>query len=81
MSPSRQPQHVHHGQGMGPGPMHGMQMQEGEHGPEKEAELQAAKEEIDSRSVYVGNVDYATSPEELQVHFQVLISMIEVICS
>lgn len=30
----------------------------------------AAKEEIDSRSVYVGNVDYACTPEELQAHFQ-----------
>ena len=28
---------------------------------------QAAKEEADSRSVYVGNVDYACTPEELQV--------------
>lgn len=31
---------------------------------------QAAKEETDSRSVYIGNVDYATTPEELQLHFQ-----------
>lgn len=29
-----------------------------------------AKEEADSRSVYIGNVDYATTPEELQSHFQ-----------
>ena len=28
------------------------------------------KEEIDSRSVYVGNVDYSVTPEELQAHFQ-----------
>lgn len=35
------------------------------------AEEQAAKEEADSRSVYVGNVDYECTPEELQVHFQV----------
>jgi len=28
------------------------------------------KEEIDSRSVYVGNVDYQTKPKELQEHFQ-----------
>ncbi|XP_078172259.1 polyadenylate-binding protein 3-like isoform X1 [Carex rostrata] len=34
------------------------------------ADTQAAKEEIDSRSVYVGNVDYACTPEELQQHFQ-----------
>lgn len=30
----------------------------------------AAKEEVDGRSVYVGNVDYAVTPEELQAHFQ-----------
>ncbi|KIY97319.1 Polyadenylate-binding protein 2 [Monoraphidium neglectum] len=31
---------------------------------------QVAKEEADGRSVYVGNVDYAATPEELQLHFQ-----------
>ena len=31
-----------------------------------------AKVEADGRSVYVGNVDYAVTPEELQLHFQVL---------
>ncbi|GLU20853.1 hypothetical protein SLE2022_370310 [Rubroshorea leprosula] len=31
---------------------------------------QAEKEEIDSRSIYVGNVDYACTPEEVQQHFQ-----------
>ncbi|KDD72350.1 hypothetical protein H632_c3475p0, partial [Helicosporidium sp. ATCC 50920] len=30
----------------------------------------ASKEEADARSVYVGNVDYAVTPEELQMHFQ-----------
>ena len=30
-----------------------------------------AKAEADSRSVFVGNVDYAVTPEELQLHFQV----------
>ena len=30
-----------------------------------------AKVEADGRSVYVGNVDYAVTPEELQLHFQV----------
>jgi len=30
----------------------------------------AAKEEVDARSVYVGNVDYGCTPEELQAHFQ-----------
>jgi len=28
------------------------------------------REEADSRSIYVGNVDYSCTPEELQVHFQ-----------
>ena len=27
-------------------------------------------EEVDSRSIYVGNVDYGATPEELQNHFQ-----------
>lgn len=31
--------------------------------------LQDDKEDIDNRSVFVGNVDYSTSPEELQSHF------------
>ncbi|KAK9716008.1 hypothetical protein RND81_06G205600 [Saponaria officinalis] len=31
---------------------------------------QAEKEEIDARSIYVGNVDYACTPEEVQQHFQ-----------
>eukprot|EP00897_Mesotaenium_endlicherianum_P004363 jgi/Mesen1/3955/ME000209S02964 len=30
----------------------------------------ANKEEADARSVYVGNVDYACTPEEVQQHFQ-----------
>ncbi|GAB4819314.1 hypothetical protein N2152v2_006360 [Parachlorella kessleri] len=29
-----------------------------------------SKEEVDGRSVYVGNVDYGCTPEELQMHFQ-----------
>ncbi|XVE83111.1 hypothetical protein DITRI_Ditri16bG0061300 [Diplodiscus trichospermus] len=33
-------------------------------------EMQASKEETDSRSVFVGNVDYACTPEEVQQHFQ-----------
>jgi polyadenylate-binding protein 2 len=28
------------------------------------------KEDIDARSIYVGNVDYGASPEEIQAHFQ-----------
>eukprot|EP00262_Sarcandra_glabra_P011652 TRINITY_DN2840_c0_g1_i2.p1 TRINITY_DN2840_c0_g1~~TRINITY_DN2840_c0_g1_i2.p1 ORF type:complete len:218 (+),score=57.12 TRINITY_DN2840_c0_g1_i2:117-770(+) len=34
------------------------------------APTQAEKEEVDSRSIYVGNVDYACTPEEVQQHFQ-----------
>jgi len=30
----------------------------------------SGKEEVDGRSVYVGNVDYSCTPEELQAHFQ-----------
>ena len=33
-------------------------------------DLSEDKEDIDNRSVFVGNVDYSTSPEELQAHFQ-----------
>lgn len=28
------------------------------------------REEVDSRSIYVGNVDYGATPEEVQQHFQ-----------
>ncbi|KAJ8754803.1 hypothetical protein K2173_012727 [Erythroxylum novogranatense] len=31
---------------------------------------QASREEVDSRSVFVGNVDYSCTPEEVQQHFQ-----------
>ncbi|XP_068316215.1 polyadenylate-binding protein 2 isoform X1 [Pyrus communis] len=34
------------------------------------AASQANKEEVDARSVFVGNVDYACTPEEVQQHFQ-----------
>ncbi|KAJ1654092.1 hypothetical protein IWQ61_005920 [Dispira simplex] len=42
-----------------------------------------AKEEVDSRSVYVGNVDYSTTPEELQAHFQScgLINRVTILCN
>jgi len=33
-------------------------------------ELEEGKEDIDSRSIFVGNVDYSASPEEIQAHFQ-----------
>lgn len=36
----------------------------------KEQEIQEDKIDVDSRSIYVGNVDYGASPEELQKHFQ-----------
>ncbi|EPZ34386.1 RNA-binding domain-containing protein [Rozella allomycis CSF55] len=29
-----------------------------------------SKEVVDNRSIYVGNVDYSSTPEELQAHFQ-----------
>ncbi|KAF9663413.1 hypothetical protein SADUNF_Sadunf17G0047200 [Salix dunnii] len=32
--------------------------------------VQANREEVDSRSVFVGNVDYSCTPEEVQQHFQ-----------
>ncbi|KAI3789049.1 hypothetical protein L2E82_01836 [Cichorium intybus] len=31
---------------------------------------QANREEVDARSVFVGNVDYSCTPEEVQQHFQ-----------
>ncbi|TPX38286.1 hypothetical protein SmJEL517_g00070 [Synchytrium microbalum] len=30
----------------------------------------ANKEEVDSRSIFLGNVDFSTTPEEIQAHFQ-----------
>jgi len=33
-------------------------------------DLQEDKQDIDSRSIFVGNVDYSASPEEIQAHFQ-----------
>ena len=31
---------------------------------------EAEREEVDARSIFVGSVDYAVTPEELQLHFQ-----------
>ena len=31
--------------------------------------LRENKEDVDARSVFVGNVDYGASPEEIQAHF------------
>lgn len=46
------------------------------------AGLQESKEDVDSRSVYVGNVDYAATPEELQTHFATCgsINRITILC-
>ncbi|XP_039053434.1 polyadenylate-binding protein 2-like isoform X1 [Hibiscus syriacus] len=38
--------------------------------PASAAANQASKEEADSRSIFVGNVDYTCTPEEVQQHFQ-----------
>jgi polyadenylate-binding protein 2 len=38
-------------------------------GGDPSAATSEAKEEMDSRSVFVGNVDYACTPEEVQQHF------------
>lgn len=38
--------------------------------PASAAAQQQNKEEADARSVYVGNVDYSCTPEEVQQHFQ-----------
>ena len=37
---------------------------------QQSSELREDKEDIDSRSIFVGNVDYEVSPEEIQAHFQ-----------
>ncbi|KAL8392554.1 hypothetical protein RB595_002663 [Gaeumannomyces hyphopodioides] len=33
-------------------------------------ELSESRDDVDSRSIFVGNVDYSASPEEIQAHFQ-----------
>ncbi|XP_015056573.1 polyadenylate-binding protein 2-like isoform X1 [Solanum pennellii] len=38
--------------------------------PASTAASQENREELDSRSIFVGNVDYACTPEEVQQHFQ-----------
>ncbi|OAA79697.1 RNP domain-containing protein [Akanthomyces lecanii RCEF 1005] len=37
---------------------------------QQSAGLADDKESVDSRSIFVGNVDYSASPEEIQAHFQ-----------
>ncbi|KAL9102327.1 MAG: hypothetical protein Q9163_002507 [Psora crenata] len=37
---------------------------------QQDHDLREDKEDIDARSIFVGNVDYGASPEEIQAHFQ-----------
>lgn len=37
---------------------------------QQDHDLREDKEDIDQRSIFVGNVDYGASPEEIQAHFQ-----------
>lgn len=37
---------------------------------QQDQDLREDKEDIDQRSIFVGNVDYGASPEEIQAHFQ-----------
>lgn len=37
---------------------------------QQDQNLREDKEDIDARSIFVGNVDYGASPEEIQAHFQ-----------
>lgn len=37
---------------------------------QQSSDLAENKEDIDARSIFVGNVDYGASPEEIQAHFQ-----------
>lgn len=37
---------------------------------QQSADLADDKESIDARSIFVGNVDYSASPEEIQAHFE-----------
>lgn len=43
---------------------------------------QESKEEVDSRSVFVGNVDYSSTPEELQEYFKAcgMINRVTILC-
>ncbi|KAI5778219.1 hypothetical protein EDC01DRAFT_674727 [Geopyxis carbonaria] len=36
----------------------------------EQQDLREDKEDVDGRSIFVGNVDYGASPEEIQAHFQ-----------
>lgn len=37
---------------------------------QQDNDMREDKEDIDARSIFVGNVDYGASPEEIQAHFQ-----------
>jgi polyadenylate-binding protein 2 len=37
---------------------------------ERNQEVSDDRNDVDSRSIFVGNVDYSVSPEEIQAHFQ-----------
>lgn len=37
---------------------------------EQKEELREDREDVDGRSIFVGNVDYQATPEEIQAHFQ-----------
>ncbi|KAL9001168.1 MAG: hypothetical protein Q9169_000352 [Polycauliona sp. 2 TL-2023] len=37
---------------------------------QQDQDLREDREDIDARSIFVGNVDYGASPEEIQAHFQ-----------
>ena len=39
-------------------------------GLENNPESREDREDVDARSIFVGNVDYGASPEEIQAHFQ-----------
>jgi polyadenylate-binding protein 2 len=45
---------------------------------ETNALMEEKKEDTDARSVYVGNVDYEATPEELQGHFAACGSILRV---
>ncbi|KAI8367706.1 uncharacterized protein BYT42DRAFT_587177 [Radiomyces spectabilis] len=49
---------------------------------EKSMTPEEDKEAVDGRSVYVGNVDYGATPEELQAHFQACgtINRVTILC-
>ncbi|TFK56058.1 RNA-binding domain-containing protein [Heliocybe sulcata] len=55
---------------------------EGEGGEGVPMETEEDKAAADSRSVYVGNVDYGSTPEEIQQHFQACgpINRVTIIC-